>query len=217
MARGEYLNYAGELIDDGGLLTVQYGSKWAAYLLAAAASLIEPDVWEPTDDVELAVEQANELLVRLMGMEELIVQDFSQLPMQIEPFGMKCDSAETVNWSIRPTSEYFTPAIVSDSTNRDIDWVHFDVFLPTGAYQIYFVMSRDTNRGKVKVVVSGDAYVADTTFDLYAGANDPDYWFSMGITVPTDGFHRITLEKKLKNPASSAGYLVLGRVIIGEA
>lgn len=211
-----YLDYNGELIDEGHLLTIQYGSKWVTYLLGAAVKLTDRRIWNPDDDVDLAVEQATELIVRLMGMEELAVQKVAMLPMYINPLGMRFVSPETSTFYSPTAPTLFSNGAHSLSTSIERDWAYFDVFLTAGSYALWFFMPKRNDRGKVQVTCDVDVDLSGTIFDLYNAVMDNNNQFTQTVNIPFDGVFRFTLRKHPKNPASSNGYVGIHAVLVVE-
>jgi len=216
MSESEYLDFQLEGLDDGSPLIVQYGSKWASWLLGVAKQLTNPEIWHPDGQVDLAVQYANELVTRLMGMAELSPQVMAQNPITVFGISIIPYPGQSVALMTSPTSALFQGKTVSVPTNEVVNWAYFEVFLPVGDYTAYFHMSTMTNRGKVRVLCPTMTGLSDSIIDLYSSPGVGYAFFTETFSITVSGVHRVTLEKNLKRAAATQCYLNFAGCVIQQ-
>lgn len=211
------LDFDNEAVDSGRLITAQYGSLWAGWLLGVAKQLTNPEIWNPESQVDLAVQYANELVVRLMGVDVMSLQDGAQYPLTIPIVGLRPSGSEECNLNVIPLNTYFPLQVYSKALAGFHEWTRFEVYLVAGSYILDIWAAKSDNRAKLQVTCVEAAIVADTVIDLYASPTEYDTNFELAITVPASGFYTLCLNKYGYNPLSLGTYLAVSALIIRRA
>jgi len=209
MVDQEYLQFNLETVDEGTPMTAHYGSVWAARLLGVAKQLTNPDIWDPSSQVELAVQYANELVTRLMIEADMSAQVMSKFPVVLEPMYMEKNLDIHLAVYAGNANTFYRPVPLTDANDIEDWWMVFWVFLTAGDYIFTFHSPVNNNMGKMSIYDWGELGISYDAEDRYAPAPDDTTTFERSATAPIAGEYRIQIRRRNKNPASSGGFLVL--------
>jgi len=210
---GEYLQYDDELIMDEPSVLVRVGSKFVPFVLAAVDILAQESLWNPDDDVALALRQVEELKVRLMMTDFAGDEMKTQLPLKL--------TATELDWN--PAAGFYPYTASSawltleggytNGTNSNIDAAQVYTNLEAGLYCFGMWYKTGTNMGKFVISSPLIGTICSLT-DAYA-ASPNEFVFKWAIfEVITGGNHSFIIERHLKNPASSACVLQIHKVYL---
>lgn len=216
MSDKKYLPFEGETLDEGRAVSVQYGTKWARFLIHAAQQLCDVEIWDPTSQREVAVQYANELICRLIGEVVMTGQQVAHLPMYITPLDMEPLGGGGITEVVTDSLYLFSAAIQSDTVEEYTPWIRFRVFLPTGAYDVRFILQFNTNRGSCHASATPDVSCSESSVSCYSATNQPNAGFTRTIDVLEPTNVEFTLHKHGKHPLATSGRLRLSGVIISK-
>jgi len=206
-----FLTYDDEKTDDEPMIVATYSAHWLPFLLATAANLKKPSLWDSAGDVDEAVFQAKDLLVRLMGVKGAVVGALSG-PIKILAEDMYLrgaadtlvnDSAYVLSRGIyqsTPVSEQlFAVAIVS---------------LAAGDYIARTVYNTWNAAGMLRIRFDGPEQVLLDKLDCYTPSVVLNNIYSDEFTIAKSGQFVLSLRASGKHASSSNYYLNLQSVQI---
>lgn len=214
MSRDEPLVYAGELVDDGDDIVAVYGSVFAVWLVGIVQQLLVDEKWAATSDGVAAIQQCNDLIIRLMGGGVYPTQKTSSLPFYLHAFGMAPVSPEIGMFNVQSWGGLTSGVLASSNINVERDCFTFDVFLEAGDYRCFTCAGKAPGRGKIQLNATGAATKTGSVFDLYAAVWDGTYLFEETFTVAVAGVVTITYRRHLKNPLASQNNILLSFAVI---
>lgn len=209
MSNPEYLDFDNEYLDDGAPIVAYYGSQWARWLLGVAKQLTNPDIWDPDSQVDLAVQYANELVVRLMGGDIPMAQKLPVLPMFCLPFNAVPLGGGGVELFLPSTGEYFISGIRSDSVAEVDNWCEFQLWLPAGDWRFAIYTGYASGRGKMTYELIDALGDHSGELDLYSATPVFGVQVYMTPNIPEEGYYTLRFGKNGKNAGSSGGRVVL--------
>ena len=206
----DYLSYDGQLVDDAPLIVAVYASTWRKYLLALAEYLRQREVWDPVDDIDLAIQQSDALISILLGVDSVPIPSFPIHHTLL--FG-----EALVNVGVKTPAIFFnvnqmlgTFWYQNIAANGDI-W-NWSLNLAQGDYHLTIVGVRAADNGKTEVYIDG-VLVASSLFDWYAAATAWNITQTLEISLAASDFHGIQVKVNGKN-AASGGYYVRATTMI---
>lgn len=203
----DYLNYNGQLTDDPPVVVARYSVHWRSFLLAVADILSNPAMWNPADDVQLAVSQAHDLLTILIGEDDVPPASYPEnifLPV------MACDWISAGGYTyqgatVQAFNHWYYPTVPVNGE----DVLRLSVALSAGNYLITTVGRIDIANGKFRWVLNGVEFAPGLDIDMYANPAVNNYVFPRAFTVASDGLYTFVLRNVGKNPLSTNYYFIL--------
>ncbi len=209
----ETLTYNDELTDDDPIVVIGVSRYWLDYLVAVAAILKESSIWDSSEDVALAVRQADDLTVRLMGTLDGGGLMAIQNPITIRATAMYWVDACTPVADYVKADAYTSSFVKTNTDNNELTCTEFNVPLGVGDYVLTLHVSKQSNCGKVTVYSDHVGTIIDE-YDTYDAA--PILHAKTSGSFENDQVRvvRFFIIRELKNPSSSGGMIRIQAVDI---
>jgi hypothetical protein len=207
----DWLSYAGELVDDAPLVLVVYSSTWRKYILALAEYLRQREIWNPTDDIDLAIQQADAFKTLLLG-ESIVLADLMSLQHTVFFGSVNLNDHAKTPTPFLASSHPFG-VVWQQNAAADADFWSIWLPLQARAYKLDLIGFRHTAGGKTEIETIGGV-IAGSLFDWYAAAPTPNIVQTIDFTVSADGEVPILIRVNGKNAASSGYYSPLTALML---
>ena len=198
----ETLEYDGELTDDDPIMVIRLSRYWLDKLVGVAEVLRSRSLWNAFDDVDLALSQVDDMIVRLMGSEEDDTFMDTVLPITIPAtafyFSEDVNSTILYNWG----SGFLHTLQYTDTVNSEDFITDWQVPLRAGWYVLQYHHIKGSNGGKVKISAIDHGDVMGT-LDLYAPSNEYLEVESVEFEVEEDALWVFEMYRELKSGSSS--------------
>lgn len=207
-----WLEYDDELTDDDPVMIIRLSRYWLDKLVGVAEILKNPDLWHPSDDVDLALRQVDDLIVRLMGSDEEWAAMITALPVTIPATSMYWNSWCNADFGYAHVSRYLGVYGRTDNTNNTGIICTWTVPLQPGTYILTVFASKTSGSAKMSVTATVVGEIIPV-YDLYDATGVAVDIIEGEFEIETAAEIAFSIIKSVpKNPASS-NY----RVIIAAA
>lgn len=207
------LDYDDELTDDDPVMVIRLSRYWLDKLVGVAEILTNRALWNSSDDVDLALRQVDDMLVRLMGSPEEEISMDTTLPITIP--GTSFYFVAAVNpTTIYAWSQGFLHTLqITDTVNNAEIITDWQIPLRAGWYVLTFNHVKAADGGKVKITAI-DHGVIMNTLDLYAASTQYVEAESVAFEVEEDDLWTFEMYRELKGGSSSGCKVLVSGITI---
>ncbi|KKM74445.1 hypothetical protein LCGC14_1400220 [marine sediment metagenome] len=202
------LDYDGELTDDEPMRVIHLSSYWLDKLVGVAEILKSRRIWNSFDDVDLALRQVDDLIVRLMGDPGGEDMMRPVMPLFIPAVAMYFNPDLNPTYDLRYDGVFLNAIAYTDGTDERGIIATITMPLTVGTYIFTLYYWANTDRGNCRVTATGFVNIIPFT-DMYEPSQNAERTVSGELIVTKAQVYEIVIEKTFKNPASSACYIVL--------
>jgi len=208
-----FVPYGDELTDDPPMAIISISRHWLPYLIAIAENLKNPELWNPIDDVELAVSQADDCIARLLGSDVLESAVSSPNPILIPCCSMLWNPSAISTYQYVRDNAYTFSQAVSNNDIGSLDCCYFWVFLPAGEFTVTVYYQGLTAGGNYNLICA-ELGTIQYQVDTYRSAMEAVCLEQTVIENPTAQVLNFKINRNGRNSSSSGGTLRLQAVEI---
>ena len=205
--------YDDELTDDDPVMIIRLSSHWIPYLLAVASVLKNPELWSPEDDVDLALFNVQDMLVRLLGSDEEWDAMITEMPFCIPAVSMYWYDAVAATPVYYSLNKFLTSHVYTNSTDSLDLAASFTVPLQPGDYVFTLHYIANVNVGGVSVIIADIGAIIDD-FDMYATPVNYVATKVVEFEIVTPALYTFNIMRTQKTAPSTAAYLNMSAVSI---
>lgn len=195
--------YDGQLSDDEPQKVVVMSEGWWAFVRGAFERLASEAAWDADSDAYAAASQALDVLVRLLGAsvtdliaysKQVTIDGLALHSLCATPLSVVIDTAQVHNYNLSSS-----PGILNENV------FDFEVCLPSGFVNLYWLTKKGTYAGKFRWALDGVELDSEYDVDLYAASAVNNLLVGRSFEIVVPGKHVFLLKNVGKN-AASAGY-----------